>query len=711
MAHTHPVSERSARPNARPAHPSGRPLRAIPVCWRRLALMAASIAFLVLWTAQIVRAQGVWEYDPYRVTIWVSIDPSIPMTDQVRQDLYRQIDQQLDLVFGPTWIQQSTEAPGLLRVRMQRNLESIEYDDLMAGEMVIVVRKDHPDAKTIRTLDAVLEKIDQVAMVDSVQQQVLGELKRFEAVETWKKLAAKLQGKAKTLEELLQGVADGTHTAAMIPQVDAEGLKEYARPVFVRLPWQVDSLVRSMDKILMVVVQRKADLLECQIREFDCPMRKFGPGITLECSQWESLPRLIGYGASEAFCPVARIEQSDAKSVEMRVRAAGLIVAQEHPAKIYLGDVLIPLLRRNDRFGTPTLLQEVPWTYIAVTEGDAIRQRGAIFSGIRGALQGRQNKRTQRVALRVKPTHDRTQLELKLRGESQSPAVGLAVYQRSPGDTNLDMQGRSDWRGIFTIDPREPGVAIYDAKKPEGTSAEGAPAGAVQPAAASDQPAAASEGAPASPPAEPSSSASQQAPSQPAAAGDAASASPASATSPAADAAQPVPPAAVTKEKVQLRAPLFLYYVRNGETVLARLPILVGLNEKEVAELPDDSRRLEAESFLRGLQGEIVDAVARRQMLAMRIQARVKEGKGEDARKLLDELKRVATYDRLAKTLESVQRKVLATDRPPIPFATQKRIDTMFDTTRQMMQKYLPDALILQMESLVEGAPAASAGS
>jgi hypothetical protein len=304
--------------------------------------MAASIAFLVLWTAQIVRAQGVWEYDPYRVTIWVSIDPSIPMTDQVRQDLYRQIDQQLDLVFGPTWIQQSTEAPGLLRVRMQRNLESIEYDDLMAGEMVIVVRKDHPDAKTIRTLDAVLEKIDQVAMVDSVQQQVLGELKRFEAVETWKKLAAKLQGKAKTLEELLQGVADGTHTAAMIPQVDAEGLKEYARPVFVRLPWQVDSLVRSMDKILMVVVQRKADLLECQIREFDCPMRKFGPRITLECSQWESLPRLIGYGASEAFCPVARIEQSDAKSVEMRVRAAGLIVAQEHPAKIYLGDVLIP---------------------------------------------------------------------------------------------------------------------------------------------------------------------------------------------------------------------------------------------------------------------------------------------------------------------------------------------------------------------------------
>lgn len=705
MAHPHTVSEYCARPSCRPAP------------WSRVALLAASIELLILWMAPCVRAQGVWEYDPYRVTTWVSVDPSIPMSDQVRAELYREIDQQMDLVFGPTWIQQSTEAPGLLRVRMQRNLESISYDDLMAGEMVIVVRKDHPDAKTIRTLDAVLEKIDQVAMVDSVQQQVLGELKRFEEVETWKKLGAKLTGKAKTLEELLQGVADGTHAAAMIPQVDAEGLKEYARPVFVRLPWQVDSLVRSMDKIMMVVVQRKADLLECQIREFDCPMRRFGPRITLECNHWESLPRLIGYGTSEAFCPVARIEQSDAKSVEMRVRAAGLIVAEEHPAKIYLGDVLIPLLRRNDRFGTPTLLQEVPWTYIAVTEGDAIRQRGAIFSGIRGALQGRQNKRTQRVALRVKPTHDRTLLELKLRGESQSPAVGLAVYQRSPGDTNLDMQGRSDWRGIFTIDPREPGVAIYDAKKPEGAAVDGASsAAATQPAAAGDPGAPASEGAPASPTAPPSSPASAEAPSPPAAAGDTAAAGdpaagpPASATPPAA-AAAPVPPAAVPKEKVQLRAPLFLYYVRNGDTVLARLPILVGLNEKEVAELPDDSRRLEAESFLRGLQGEIVDAVARRQMLAMRIQARVKEGKGEDARKLLDELKRVATYDRLAKTLESVQRKVLATDRPPIPFATQKRIDTMFDTTRQMMQKYLPDALILQMESLVEGAPAASAGT
>ena len=676
----------------------------------RVMLLVASIGALVFWAGANVWAQGVWEYDPYRVTTWVSIDPAIPVSDQVRQELYRTIDQQMDLVFGPTWNQQSTEAPGLLRVRMQRDLESINYDDLMAGEMVIVVRKDHPEAKTIRTLDAVLEKIDQVAMVDSVQQQVLGELKRFEEEATWKLLAGKLAGKAKTLEELLKGVADGTHAAAMIPQVDAEGLKEFARPVFVRLPWQVDSLVRSMDKIMMVVVQRKADLLECQIREFDCPMRKFGPRITLECSHWESLPRLIGYGAGEAFCPVTRIEQSDAKSVQMRVRAAGLIVAEEHPAKIYLGDVLIPMLRRNDRFGTPTLLQEIPWTYIAVTQGDAIRQSGAIFSGIRGALQGRQNKRTQRVALRVRPTHDRTQLELKLRGESQSPAVGLAVYQRSPGDTNLDMQGRSDWRGIFTIDPREPGVALYDAKKPEATTADGASVAAVQPVSAPDQPAPAGEGATASPPGQPSSQSPAEAPSAPPVAGDAAAAPAASATPPAA-AAAPVPPAAVPKEKVQLRAPLFLYYVRNGETVLARLPILVGLNEKEVAELPDDSRRLEAESFLRGLQGEIVDAVARRQMLAMRIQARVKEGKGEEARKLLDELKRVATYDRLAKTLESVQRKVLATDRPPIPFATQKRIDTMFDTTRQMMQKYLPDALILQMESLVEGAPAASAGT
>jgi hypothetical protein len=704
MAHTHTVGECSARRSKWPDQANRWPSHG-----SRAALLVAAIGALFLWVAPKVRAQGVWEYDPYRVTTWVSIDPSIPISDQVRQELYREIDQQVDLVFGPTWIQQSTEAPGLLRVRMQRSLESIQYDDLMAGEMVIVVRKDHPEAKTIRTLDAVLEKIDQVAMVDSVQQQVLSELKRFEGVETWKKLAAKLAGKAKTLEELLQGVADGTHNAAMIPQVDAEGLKEYARPVFVRLPWQVDSLVRSMDKILMVVVQKKADLLECQIREFDCPMRKFGPRITLECSHWENLPRLIGYGASEAFCPVARIEQSDAKSVEMRVRAAGLIIAEEHPAKIYLGDVLIPLLRRNDRFGTPTLLQEVPWTYIAVTEGDAIRQRGAIFSGIRGALQGRQNKRTQRVALRVKPTHDRTQLELKLRGESQSPAMGLAVYQRSPGDTNLDMQGRSDWRGIFTIDPREPGVALYDAKKPEGTVADGASAAAAQPAAPSDQPASSVEGAPASPPAPASPAAPAEAPSAPAAAGETAAAASSSTTPPAA--AAPVPSAAVAKEKVQLRAPLFLYYVRNGETVLARLPILVGLNEKEVAELPDDSRRLEAESFLRGLQGEIVDAVARRQMLAMRIQARVKEGKGEDARKLLDELKRVATYDRLAKTLESVQRKVLATDRPPIPFATQKRIDTMFDTTRQMMQKYLPDALILQMESLVEGVSAASAGT
>ena len=68
----------------------------------------------------------------------------------------------------------------------------------------------------------------------------------------------------------------------------------------------------------------------------------------------------------------------------------------------------------------------------------------------------------------------------------------------------------------------------------------------------------------------------------------------------------PDPPSPPKKPKgfIKINLPLYLYFVKNGDTLLARLPIVNGIKPIEQADLPDDRRRLETEAFLKGLQGE-----------------------------------------------------------------------------------------------------------
>jgi predicted transcriptional regulator len=132
--------------------------------------------------------------------------------------------------------------------------------------------------------------------------------------------------------------------------------------------------------------------------------------------------------------------------------------------------------------------------------------------------------------------------------------------------------------------------------------------------------------------------------------------------------------------------------------LLAKLPLLSGLEKNEVAELPDDRRRLEAEAFVKGIQGEVLDLVARRQILAARIKSRIESKNKTEADELLNDLRKEKSYDKMQEELDALQRRILSSDRGPITPGTQLRIDKMFDTTRQMLQKYLQDKLLRDLE-------------
>ena len=69
------------------------------------------------------------------------------------------------------------------------------------------------------------------------------------------------------------------------------------------------------------------------------------------------------------------------------------------------------------------------------------------------------------------------------------------------------------------------------------------------------------------------------------------------------------------------------------------------------------------------------------------------------AEKLLDELKRVKSFEKMSEHVESIQRRSLSTEKGPLLSGVVKRIESMLDVTRQLMQKYLQDTLVRTLET------------
>ncbi len=133
--------------------------------------------------------------------------------------------------------------------------------------------------------------------------------------------------------------------------------------------------------------------------------------------------------------------------------------------------------------------------------------------------------------------------------------------------------------------------------------------------------------------------------------------------------------------------PLRLIYVRNGSQLLARLPMIPGIESSRVVQINSDDLRLQVEGMLAGVQSWIMDVVANRQLVKARFHKRLGESKLADAKKLLDEYATIDSRDTIEKVLNDQQAKRKSEHAP-----VQKRIDKLFETTRGLLTKHVdPD--------------------
>lgn len=130
--------------------------------------------------------------------------------------------------------------------------------------------------------------------------------------------------------------------------------------------------------------------------------------------------------------------------------------------------------------------------------------------------------------------------------------------------------------------------------------------------------------------------------------------------------------------------PVRILYVKGGSILLARLPMVPGLDPELTAAVADDDARLAIDGYLASMRDNIVDLVARREIAMARIRNRMESKKFDEAEKLFDELRRLPTREQL--TLAINEQKTRNASPDP---AVQAKIDRAVAEAQKSIHRFL----------------------
>ena len=144
--------------------------------------------------------------------------------------------------------------------------------------------------------------------------------------------------------------------------------------------------------------------------------------------------------------------------------------------------------------------------------------------------------------------------------------------------------------------------------------------------------------------------------------------------------------------------PLRLIYVKNGQFLIARLPLVPGLDPFIKTDLNSDNRRLEVEAFVKGIEATVMDIVAQRSILAGRIRRFLLQNDRKRAQKFLEEFVNLPGKDVLEQMIANRRNTFNSSNR-----FEQRRIDGMLLEAQALIRKYLDDDLRQRLIAEVQG--------
>jgi len=108
--------------------------------------------------------------------------------------------------------------------------------------------------------------------------------------------------------------------------------------------------------------------------------------------------------------------------------------------------------------------------------------------------------------------------------------------------------------------------------------------------------------------------------------------------------------------------PIRILFVKSGRRGLARVPMVPGLYDQQQTTMPNDEKRLYAEGITRGLFNELMDNVARRQLIAERFRIALENNNLEKASELVKELRDVPDANNFKRRLNMEKQDLLSGD-------------------------------------------------
>ena len=427
-----------------------------------------------------------------------------------------------------------------------------------------------------------------------------------------------------------------------VEEVEPEVEEEKPRFPIEKQKLITPNLLRQLDKIYATSLRYENGVYELGVAEFDTNARVRVLTAKRSFRNLETLPAQIFSCLKEVFSPIAQVDYNgvtDGKTARIKIRAAAMVADVEagSPIMMQKGDVLRPVVRKNDRSTQAPEYDgviEVTWTYMYIndltvqededlgvlrTNGNGKGQVISTFTMLRNPIAARRNTLQEKYGLLVRPVQESSLLKIVANDRENYTLQGYNVYAKSPkidpeaeGDAPTLLIGQTDWRGAIEV--------TQDIFQNQGT----------------------------------------------------------------------------TK--------LVVIYVRNGQQVLARLPIVPGYRALEEVKLPNDDYRLQYEAFFVGFQNSILDYTVQQAVYKIRIEHHINKDEEEKARKLLKELSKVPSAVALNDVLS--KREVSLQDDPNIDANTKRKIEGMFEKTRKLINEYLQGNdvegnVLVKMESAV----------
>lgn len=461
-----------------------------------------------------------------------------------------------------------------------------------------------------------------------------------------------------TRQEILSGLArwiERTYGEMWTASVEEHPtLSPPGRTGLSRLTWpSLDAQIedRQLDKVFVLCVSVQGSLWQLCGREWDRLSEQLSELAERQVADRRALVSELGVLLRELFHPLLRVESAQDRSAVVRVRAGEFPAPDPSVDQLSPGTYFQPIMRYFSKEHELQKVQLVPWTYLLVEKSERARGECSIHTGLRVPI-GRNSKRLESWAIGVRPTFAQTTLRITPHNNPTKPLIGyqVNVYERRlvpvpPEDAAENSQQVADAKSDATAKTSSESGET-EVKKPE----------------------------------EP----------------------------------QLAPQFHKLQELVTDRRgrvtvpldpqhPLVWLYVSSGGSLLGRFPFIPGTASSIVAELPDDSLRLDVESRLELLRAELIDAIARRALLTARAKGAAIAADWPRFEELLRELDRQPTAKYFQTQLDAIKVSTLKSASDKKDKRLEGKVDRLCKESVELINRLLNDERLKEQRAeLVE---------